>query len=161
MATENISHIFIDLSAQSTAIIPFIKSIADLTRQLYVITVGSSENHDLIYKIKKAGACAFISKESGKIEIEHCLQTIQNEKYYINADVFNTVLNSKLDEQKKRTDIEQQILSQIASGKSIKQICSALELSLQTVINYRRSIMIKLSVNTRQELLEKLSSQNF
>lgn len=134
--------------------------MVELNRHIYILTIGSAENHDLIYKIKEAGACAFISKESGRNEIENCLQTIQNEKYYINADVFNTVLSLNLEEQKKRTGMEQEVLLQIALGKSTRQICAALKLSLQTVINHRRNIMIKLAANNRQELLEKINELN-
>jgi two-component system NarL family response regulator len=116
------------------------------TRAIVLTTFDLDED---IYRALRAGAKAFLLKDS---TMEQICDTIR--KVHCGEKVFPPSIESKLGTRAKRESLTQrelEILQLIVQGKSNKEISSALFIAEDTVKTHLRTIFHKLDVNARTE----------
>lgn len=133
---------------------------------LDVIVLSDSQEHDTVLRAFKAGACGFLMKNSSSDEILWALSEVQAGGAPMAREVARRVVESLRRGASGRTILsrlskrERDVLAQLSTGKSTKQIASDLGISYQTACVHLRRIYEKLGVRCRTEAVIKyLQSQ--
>ncbi len=121
-----------------------------------VILSMYDDEHSVIGAIR-AGARAFVLKRASEGDLMDALRTVATGGSYLSPQVSGRLLTriqrgdlegkgsaSGLDELSPR---EVQVLRMVAEGKTSKEIAALLDLGLQTVRSYRKTMMKKLAVS--------------
>lgn len=114
-----------------------------------VIVLSSHETDEDVYRAVRAGAQAYLLKNSKQSEMVEAIRTVYQGKRY-----FPPHIAARLTERMMRTDLtarESEVLHMLARGLTNKEIGSALDISGNTVRNHVNSIIEKLEVADRTE----------
>ena len=136
-----------------------IEATTDLLRhcpgvQLVVLSMYDDENS--VVSSIRSGARGFVLKKASSTELVDALRTVARGGSYLSSQVSDRLLTriqrGDLETRDKSTleslsPRELQVLRLVAEGKTSKDIASLLDLGLQTVRSYRKTMMKKLGVN--------------
>lgn len=152
MELQKADVIFMDLKMP---VIDGIETTA-LVRKKYpgtkIIAVSSMDDHENIINMFKAGAGAYLFKNTNLQEIENALNVVmRGDKYYTNE--ISTMMVEKMFETEKPdkpskikaelTSRETEVLKLICQQYSYKEIAEILEINDKTVQNHRMNILSK------------------
>jgi len=121
-----------------------------------VIILSMFDDENSVVSAIRSGARAFVLKKASSIELLDALRTVARGGSYLSSQVSDRLLmriqrgdlatreRSPLEALSPR---EVQVLRLVAEGKTSKDIAVLLDLGLQTVRSYRKTMMKKLGVN--------------
>lgn len=96
-----------------------------------------------------------LMKDSSKEEIISCLKESLKGNRYIGNSISNMLLdsskNTNINNKQVLTNTEQEILKEMALGKTTKEIASLRHVSSHTIMTHRKNIFRKISVNNVYE----------
>ncbi len=126
-----------------------------------VIVVSMLCDAAIVSKMMKAGADAFINKDTGKTELLKAIgKVMQNEKY-ISPEISNNLFTHLTDRNVNTTDIEKrltvrevEIIRYIADGLTNHEIADKLFLSIVTVDTHRKNMLAKLKLKNTASLVK-------
>jgi DNA-binding NarL/FixJ family response regulator len=136
-----------------------IEATAEILRRwpgakVVILTMNDSENS--VVAAFRAGVRAFLLKKSSSTDLLNALRTVANGGSYLSSQVSDHLLTriqrGDLEEKEDLGPLaslsprERQVLRLIAEGKTSKDIAMMLDLGLQTVRTYRKTLMKKLGV---------------
>jgi DNA-binding NarL/FixJ family response regulator len=126
-----------------------------------VIVVSMYCDVPMVSKMIKAGADAFINKDTGKDELLKAIDTVMNNQKYISPGIsYNlfTHLSDRdvhtLENEKHLTARELEIVGYIANGLTNHQIADKLFLSIVTVDTHRKNMLAKLKLKNTALLVK-------
>jgi len=125
-----------------------------------VIAFTMHADRRYVAEMLKAGASAYLLKDSGHEELVRGIRAALAGKIYLSPDIAEKVVREYLDHIPPRdfsafsllTAREREVLQLIAEGKTTKEIASLLYLSVKTVETHRQNIMDKLELHSVAEL---------
>lgn len=134
--------------------IPKIKEVAKNTKIIILTVSEEPEDLSTAAKYKVDG---YLAKSSPFAEIEEYIQSIYKGKVCISDHLANALYQALLEVEKKTplTPQEQTVLTYLNKGYTNKEISSELHISLYTVKNHVSSIMRKLNITRRYQLISK------
>jgi len=121
-----------------------------------VVILSMYDDENSVVSAIRSGARAFVLKKASSAELLDALRTVARGGSYLSSQVSDRLLariqrgdletrdRSPLDALSPR---ELQVLRLVAEGKTSKEIAVLLDLGLQTVRSYRKTMMKKLGVN--------------
>ena len=121
-----------------------------------VVILSMYDDEQSVVSAIRAGARAFVLKKASDADLLDALRTVAKGGSYLSPQVSGRLLNRiqrgdlestsapGLDQLSPR---ELQVLRMVAEGKTSKEIAVLLDLGLQTVRSYRKTMMKKLGVN--------------
>jgi len=121
-----------------------------------VVILSMYDDEKSVVSALRAGARAFVLKKASHNELLDALRTVARGGSYLSAEVsdkfFAHVQRGTLGDEpvsalSSLTPRELQVMRLIAGGKSSKEVAVELELGLETVRGYRKTLMRKLGVN--------------
>jgi len=120
-----------------------------------ILTVHPEAQYAL--RVLKAGAAGYLTKESAPAELIQAIRKVHRGGKYITptlAEKIAFALGGETDKLPHETlsDREFQVLSLIASGKTVTEIAEELALSVKTISTYRSRILEKMQMKTNAEL---------
>ena len=122
-----------------------------------VIILSMYDDEHSVVSAIRSGARAFVLKKASDVDLVEALRTVAKGGFYLSPQV-----SEKLLVRIQRGDMESkpvpamldglsprelQVLRLVAEGKTSKEIAVMLDLGMQTVRSYRKTMMKKLSVN--------------
>lgn len=140
------------------------KIIKQQKPQVKVVIYSMFSDASTVVKSKKAGADAFIIKDTGRDELVNTIESvIQNKKYtgsglnpgitgYVNP--YNQLTTAGL------TPREIEIIRYLAAGISNREIAEKLFLSLRTIDTHQKNILAKLSLKNTAALIKYATENN-
>lgn len=143
----------IEIAKQLTADYPEIKTII-LSMHL---------NEDFIFNAVKAGAMAYLPKNSSRRELIEAIRKVATGEEYFSEPVSNIILKSYVKKAKNENDDhieknlskrELEILTLFAEGKSNSEMADMLYISSRTVESHKNHIMQKLGLKSTVELIK-------
>lgn len=156
LLTHSISHLFIDYMMPEVNTIAEIRQFNIKYPFLKIIVVSSIANAGLILQLHKAGAHAFLSKNSNNKELISCFKVLDSGKFFVSADLKSEMVDLQFNSKKELlTGREYEILYHITNGDTIEQTADKLNLSKHTVVAHRRNMMEKMEVNSVTALVKK------
>ncbi|HZI65593.1 MAG TPA: response regulator transcription factor [Thermoanaerobaculia bacterium] len=134
--------------------------LRDLRRErplLPVLILSIHSEDELGVRAVKAGASGYLSKECASDDLVRAIQLIVSGNKYISRSLADRLIEEIQRDTNKPphetlSDREYEVLSLIASGKSMKEVGAALSLSKSTVSTYRQRIFDKLKVKSSAEI---------
>jgi len=122
-----------------------------------VIILSMYDDEHSVVSAIRSGARAFVLKKASDADLLDALRTVAKGGSYLSPQVSDRLLNriqrGDLDSKALPTALEKlsprelQVLRLVAEGKTSKEIAVVLDLGLQTVRSYRKTMMKKLNVN--------------
>ena len=122
--------------------------------RVIALTMHSSEEY--VYSLLKAGARAFLLKESASSELVEAIRAVRSGGTYLHPSISRKVVDEYLKGPEPRTRAgspdgltvrECGVLRLIAEGQTSKEIAWLLDLSVKTVDTHRTRIMTKLGIH--------------
>ena len=141
-------------------VISLIKEAAPET-QVVVLSMHSKETY--VQQVLSSGALGYVLKASPSTDILEAIRMAHRDEYFLSsrlkAEVIGKYLKTKRSAPALRgydllTEREQQVFRLVAQGHSTSQIADILCVSPKTVEKHRTSLMNKLGVHDRLELLK-------
>jgi DNA-binding NarL/FixJ family response regulator len=134
--------------------------LAELKRErpgLHVLVLSMHPEDQFCLRVLKAGARGYITKEMASKEVVTAVRTVLSGNTYVSPSfaekvVFDLVSSGGRPRHENLSHREFQVLSMIATGKSLTQIAGSIGVSVKTVSTYRTRLLAKLKVSTNAEL---------
>ena len=149
--------IVMDIKLQGLTGIEATSEILRYFPEVRIVMLSGYPDEDSVVGSLKAGARAFVLKDAGEADLIDALRTVARGGTYLSAQVSDGLLrrlqNGNLDSKTQGPLIEGlsprelQVMRMVAEGKTSKEIAVLLDLGLQTVRSYRKTMMKKLGVN--------------
>lgn len=126
------------------------------SQPVLMLSVYSEEMYAL--RALKAGADAYLTKESAPYELIAAIQTVRQGHKYMKSTVANKLAGTLGNQQPRvphslLSDRELEVLRMFVNGNTLKEIGHALIISEKTVSTYRARILMKLRLRTTVDLI--------
>lgn len=148
--------LLLDLNMPGISGIELISELIKLKPKLKILVLSIQPEKKYALKALNAGASGYISKDSALNELVFALRKMQSNGRYLSA-AFTELLafgnvKSNVSPPELLTDIENQIMISLASGKSVKDIADNMSIKISTVLANRIKIFKKLKLDNNIEL---------
>ncbi len=125
-----------------------------------IIALSMHSETRFVSEMLKAGASAYLLKDSAFEELIQAIQASRSNKIYLSPRIADKVIKNYITSFPREsfspfsilTQREREVIQLIAEGKSTKKIASLLFLSVKTVETHRQNIMEKLDLRSVAEL---------
>ena len=123
-----------------------------------VLILSMHPEEQFAVRALKAGASGYLNKQSAPEQLVTAIRQVATGKKYVSAAVAQQLANAISDDSDKSpheriTDREYQVLSLIASGKTLTQVAETLNLGVATVSTYRARLLEKMGLRSTAELI--------
>lgn len=129
--------------------------------QTKIIVLTMHKEPGLIKSMLEAGADGFILKNTGKMELEHAIQTVMRGETYFSKEVVESMMHSyrfpsqgSANEEIRITKREKEVLQLIVEEKTAQEIADQLCISQHTVDSHRKNLLSKLGVRNTAGLVK-------
>jgi two-component system, NarL family, nitrate/nitrite response regulator NarL len=141
------------------------KIIKQKKPEVKIIVVSMLSDASVVIKLLKAGADAFILKDTGKEELVRAIEKVMsNEKYVsneLNLNLYHHLgLKANTTSTTHLTPRETEIIQYIANGMTNHEIAAKLFLSTSTVDTHRKNILAKLGLKNTAALVKYAAENN-
>jgi len=154
---EDIDIMLLDIAMPGITGLELLKLLKVHRPKLKVMILSMYPEEQYAVRAIKAGAVGYINKAEAAEELIYAIKKVYKEGKYIKpaiAEKFFFDFESETDRapHETLTDREYQILSMIASGKTVSMIAEELRLSVKTVSTHRMHILEKMGMKNNAEL---------
>lgn len=127
-----------------------------------VLVLTQYDNREYVFQMLKAGAAGYIVKKAAGTELVSAIRAVHAGESFLHPSAAKAVVERYLeareeDEGQRRldelSDREKEVLMLLAEGHSNREIAELLSLSVKTITSHRASIMEKLDIHNRTELV--------
>lgn len=128
-----------------------------------VLVLTQYDNKEYVFQMLKAGAAGYILKKAAGAELASAIRSVHAGQSFLYPSVTKAVIDRYLHEGEvgeterqldQLSDREKEVLKLLADGRSNSDIADLLCLSVKTVMSHRASIMEKLDIHTRGDLVK-------
>jgi DNA-binding NarL/FixJ family response regulator len=130
-----------------------------------VIILSCQPEEQYAVRCLKAGAAAYINKESAAEELANATKKILSGGRYVSSSLAEKLI-ANLDEDASKplhqqlSDREFEVMKMIASGVALTEIGDRLHVSVKTISTYRARIMEKMQMKSNAELTRYAMTNN-
>lgn len=146
-----------DLSMPGRSGLDALRQIKQSSPSLPVLIMSMHSEDQYALRVLKAGASAFLNKETIHDELINAIHTARLGKKYITpsiaeklADAFENDVDK--DNHQALSDREFDVFKLLAAGKSVSEIANQFSLSITTVSTYRSRILEKMNMRSNAEM---------
>ncbi len=149
--------VILDLSMPGSSGLELLKDLRRSDPRTPVVVVSMYPESQYAVRALKAGAAAYLTKECAPADLVAAVRRAVAGGKYISASVAEKLLRG-LDQpadgkqHERLSDREYEVLTLIASGKTVKEVAEQLFLSVKTVSTYRTRVLEKMQMKTNAEL---------
>jgi len=150
--------VLLDISMPGKSGLELLKDLKVLRPKLAVLILSVHPEVQYAIRSLKSGASGYLPKSTLPDELIKAIRKAAAGKKYITsslAEIIATDFDQPDDKPvyQRLSDREFEVLCQLASGKSIKEIGEELSLSAKTISTYRERILEKLSLKTTADII--------
>jgi DNA-binding NarL/FixJ family response regulator len=148
--------LLMDISLPDGNGIQLCKEVRQTYPNVYVLGLSTFNQESFISKMLDNGASGYILKNATQKELREAVIAVSNGKTYIAFEAAKTL---RLAKSQQAGDIiigrrEKEVLELLADGLTNHEIADKLEISINTVDTYRRSLLSKLNAKNTPELIK-------
>jgi len=130
-----------------------------------IIVVSMFSDASVVIKLLKAGADAFIVKNTGKDEVLRAIDKVMNNERYVsnelNLNLYQHLGTNRFNQSKTNlTPREVEIVRHISNGLTNHEIADKLFISASTVDTHRKNILAKLELKNTAALVRYAAENN-
>lgn len=128
-----------------------------------VLVLTQYDNKEYVFKMLKAGVAGYMLKKAAATELVTAIRAVHAGESFLYPSVTRAVIDRYLHEGEtsetesrfeQLSDREKEVLKLLAEGRSNNEIADLLCLSVKTVMSHRASIMEKLDIHNRTDLVK-------
>ena len=128
-----------------------------------VLVLTQYDNKEYVFQMLKAGAAGYILKKAAGSELVSAIRAVHAGESFLHPSAAKAVVDRYLGEDQEGdderrldqlSDREKEVLKLLAEARSNRDIAELLHLSVKTVMSHRASIMEKLDIHNRTELVK-------
>jgi len=158
VSVQNYDVVLLDISMPGKSGLDVLKQLKSKKPKLPVLMLSVHPEEQYAVRTLKSGADGYLTKGSATDELIAAIRKISQGKKYISSSLAEKLaFDLDMDHEKPRhellSDREYQVMSMIASGKSVKEIADELSLSVQTISTYRSRILEKMKMKNNAEII--------
>jgi two-component system response regulator NreC len=155
--------ILLDIAMPHLSGLEVISLIREAAPETQVVVLSMHSKETYVQQVLSSGALGYVLKASPSTDILEAIRMAHRDEYFLSsrlkAEVIGKYLKTKQSAPALRgydllTEREQQVFRLVAQGRSTSQIADILCVSPKTVEKHRTSLMNKLGVHDRLELLK-------
>jgi DNA-binding NarL/FixJ family response regulator len=157
LAGASFAALMLDINMPGRSGLDVLRDVKRAYKWLPVIILSVQPEDQYAMRCLRAGAAAYINKDSAPEELEKATRKVLSGGRYISSG-FAEKLVAKFDEPVERplhellSDREHEVMRMIVSGVPLTEIADRLHVSVKTVSTYRTRIMGKLEMKSNAEL---------
>jgi len=157
LATAAFSLLVLDINMPGRSGLDVLRDVKSAYPRMPVIILSMQPEDQYALRCLRAGASAYINKDSAPEELAVATRKILSGGRYVGSRLAEQLV-SQFDEPAGRmphellSDREHEVLRMIASGVSLTEIGDRLHVSVKTVSTYRTRIMEKMNMSNNAEL---------
>jgi two-component system, NarL family, invasion response regulator UvrY len=157
LARHSIQILVLDINMPGRSGLDLLKDVKRMYPRLPVIVLSVQSEDQYAVRCLRAGASAYINKDSAPEELAHAARKVLGGGRYVGAGLAEKLVTI-LDEDAERprhellSDRELEVMLMIASGVSLTEIGNRLHVSAKTVSTYRTRVMDKMQTRSNAEL---------
>ncbi|HKZ51270.1 MAG TPA: response regulator transcription factor [Dehalococcoidia bacterium] len=128
-----------------------------------VLVLTQYDNKEYVFQMLKAGAAGYILKKAAGSELVSAIRAVHAGESFLHPSAAKAIVDRYLGEDQEGeeerrldqlSDREKEVLKLLAEARSNRDIAELLHLSVKTVMSHRASIMEKLDIHNRTELVK-------
>jgi len=128
-----------------------------------VLVLTQYDNKEYVFQMLKAGAAGYVLKKAAGTELMSAIRAVHAGDSFLCPSAASAVVDRYLGEtveaeEERRldqiSDREKEVLKLLAEGRSNREIGELLSLSVKTVMSHRASLMEKLDIHNRTDLVK-------
>ena len=157
LGKTTISLLVLDISMPGRSGMDVLHDVKHTYPRLPVIILSCQPEEQYAVRCLRAGAAAYINKESASEELAMAIKKILSGGRYVSASLAEKLIAS-LDEDAGKpmhellSDREFEVMKMIAAGVALTEIGDKLHVSVKTISTYRARIMEKMQMKSNAEL---------
>lgn len=149
--------VVLDITMPGKSGLDLLKELKHLRPNLAVLVLTMHQEEQYASRMLKAGARGYLTKGSAGTEVVKAIRTVCAGGVYVSDSLAGKLaVAGEFDVHESPhaglSDREFQVLTMIASGKTVTEIAEELSLSVKTVSTYRTRILEKMRMHTSAEL---------
>jgi DNA-binding NarL/FixJ family response regulator len=155
--------VLMDIGLPGMTGIEGVRRVKAMRPETQVIMLTSFEDPQRIFESLQAGATGYVLKRAPSVQILDAVRDVQQGGAPMTSAVARLVVEHFGKKQQPAapeiellSDRERLVLVALSEGQQYKEIATSLDISINTVRTYVRSIYEKLQVNSRAEAVKKL-----
>lgn len=158
LVTSGYDIIVLDISMPGRSGLDMLGDIKKGWPEISVVILSMHPEEQYAIKALKLGASAYLTKTSATEELISCLLKVREGGRYITRSLAEKISMAVLDETEKPVTEklsarELEVVTLLASGKTISAIAGELSLSPKTISTYRERILEKLKLKTTSDII--------
>jgi two-component system, NarL family, invasion response regulator UvrY len=157
LATSQYGVLVLDINMPGRSGLDVLRDVKRIYPQLPVIVLSVQPEDQYAIRCLRAGAAAYISKDSAPEELAQAIKKIVAGGRYVGPSLAEKLV-AKIDEPVEKplhellSDREHEVMRMIASGVSLTEIAERLHVSVKTISSYRARIMEKMQMKSNADL---------
>lgn len=150
--------LLLDMSMPGKSGTELIKQVKDEKPKLRVLVLSMHEEHQYAVRAIKSGASGYLTKDSASTQLLTAIRKVSGGGAFISAEVAEALALSARSQREgpphtALSDREYQVFQMLASGTSVSEIASRLNLSVKTVSTHKARLLEKLGARNQTELV--------
>lgn len=155
---EKCDVVLLDITMPGRGGLDILKELRREHPKLSVLVLSIHPEDQFGPRVLKSGAAGYMTKESAPEELVKAIRRVAAGGKYISPSLAEKLASDLAGDSakaphEKLSDREYQVMSLIASGKTVNEISARLSLSKKTISTYRSRILEKMKIKTNAELI--------
>lgn len=153
--------VLMDISMSGMSGIEATRRLREICPQARVIALTVHEDESMLREMINAGAKGYVIKRAADTDLIHAIKAVTQGYMYVHPAMVSVLVkdlspseDSNAISKEQLTKREIQVLRLLARGYTNRQIAQELNLSQRTIEGYRASLVSKLGISGRVELME-------
>jgi DNA-binding NarL/FixJ family response regulator len=158
---EDPQAVLLDIGLPGMSGIEAVRRVKDVCPSAQVVMLTAFESPEYVFDSLRAGATGYVLKRAPSVQILDAIREVSAGGAPMSGAVARLVVEH-FGQQRRSTEIdtlsdrERAVLVALNEGQQYKEIAATLDISINTVRSYIRSIYEKLHVNSRLDAIRKL-----
>ncbi|HKA20302.1 MAG TPA: response regulator transcription factor [Blastocatellia bacterium] len=149
--------IVLDLNMPGRSGLEILKELKREQPKLPVLVLSVHPEDQYGIRVLRAGAAGYLTKDSAPDELVSAIRKVHRGGRYVSSSLAEALVlelgvESDRPRHKSLSDREYQVMTMIASGKTVGEIGEELSLSVKTISTYRARVLEKMRMRTNAEL---------
>jgi two-component system, NarL family, invasion response regulator UvrY len=166
LATQQFNIVITDLYMPGKPLYQLIKEQKQAGNNTPFIVLSMSLPERNAVRILKAGAHAYITKDTAPEDLHQAIQLALQGKKFITADIANLLADAFMNDPEKNlhdtlSERELQVFKLLAVGKTLSEIAQSTTLSINTISTYKSRIMEKMNFTSFADLVKYAHNNGF
>ncbi|WP_270942361.1 helix-turn-helix transcriptional regulator [Romboutsia lituseburensis] len=151
---SNFNFIFIDATIRDTEIITIVEKTRNISQDTKIMVMDVRKNKNLFLELVKLGVDGYILNILDKEEFIYIVKRIMMGKKFYDSELLQESIENQIDATNvKLTQREFSVLTYVCKGFSNKEIAKALAVTDYTIKKHVSSILHKLHLKNRQDII--------